>query len=123
MTPDKATALREAAERATLGPWRVQGVGPAVLAITNYLAGTGEHVVAEDAIAFIDRAANAAYIALADPPTILALLAERERLRAFALAYRRKMEVGIAGMTDEEIQTLRLAWDYASAALEATDDQ
>lgn len=50
------------------------------------------------------------------------LLAERERLRTFALAYRRQMEVGIAGMTDEEIQTLRRAWEAASQALEASHE-
>lgn len=47
MTPDKATALREAAERAVTEPW-----------------------------------IDCGYLDLADPPTILDLLAERERLRA-----------------------------------------
>lgn len=120
MTPDKATALREAAKRVTPGPWEVKVFEERPPHEESYVTtlGAGCSVIASG----LDPE-DAAYIALADPPTILSLLAERERLRAFALAYRRKMEVGIAGMTDEEIQTLRLAWDYATAALEATDDQ
>lgn len=109
MTPDKATALREAAERATPGEWRsnyehVWATGYRVGSCDWDLTGTRP-----SAQCF----ANAAYIALADPPTILDLLAERERLRG-ALEEIADIGAGRFGYRPDYI---------ARQALEATDDQ
>ena len=139
MTPDKATALREAAERATPGPWLAAakpssvvgwpvvatGNGRSICSVTySQPLGPGEVAPGEhwfDRKFNTESAANAAYIALADPPTILALLAERERLRG-ALERLAGYERNGVSKFDfiAEIDVMR---SIARQALEASHDQ
>jgi hypothetical protein len=74
MTPQERAALREAASKATPGPWT--SVGDWVM--------TGSLHVATIPRAFDGDWSrdNAAYIALAHPAAVLALLDECERMRA-----------------------------------------
>jgi hypothetical protein len=83
MTSEQRAALREAASKATPGPWAVEDVG---LNISPDVM-QGDRVVASTVTSDMAKAqdkANAAYIALAHPDAVLALLdaldaAERER--------------------------------------------
>src|SRR5690606_26615746 len=81
LTPERLAELRRIAEAATPGPWRISGDGPVdrfVIASTerDHIAETtrGGSFTNEDL-------ANAYHIATFDPPTVLALLNEIERLR------------------------------------------
>ena len=139
MTPDKATALREAAERATPGPWLAAakpssvvgwpvvatGNGRSICSVTySQPLGLGEVAPGEhwfDRKFNTESAANAAYIALADPPTIIALLAERERLRG-ALEQIHSIASATGGQEPDYSRLDRID-ATARQALEATDDQ
>lgn len=81
MTAERLAELRRIAEAATPGPWRISDDGPAdrfVIASADreHIAETtqGGSFTNEDL-------ANAHHISTFDPPTVLALLNEIERLR------------------------------------------
>ena len=124
MTPDKATALREAAERATPGNWMLSGVRDThPFSAHKILAGEKQEAIA---LVFFDKRtglgfADAKFIALADPPTIIALLAERERLRG-ALESIRDI-AGAPSDRDPDYSRLDRIDATARQALEATHDQ
>lgn len=90
--PAKLEALKAAAEKATKGPWSLSdGWEPDEMAIVDTQnvygappAGVVAHVVraAQDGLYTEEMAATARLIALCDPDTILALLAELERRTA-----------------------------------------
>lgn len=114
ITPDKASRLREAAERATAGPWQngiddLQGI----VALGAPDDGNVVCMPPDDCMELsMDRwPENAAYIAEADPQTVLALLAERERLRG---ALRGLL---LATRHDTPIDVLHRAQEAARAAL------
>lgn len=86
------TELRKLAEAATPGPWKVEDFGHRVAAlIVSKNAGrvaslgggrTGGNANIHEFDRLVsERVANAAFIAAANPKTVLALLAERDRLR------------------------------------------
>lgn len=83
MTPDKANALREAAEAVHPGKWTARKADDGWHVRSVHAPADDVRITRWPALCrMADGAAeDAAYIALADPPTIIALLAERERLR------------------------------------------
>ena len=78
MTPEQRAALREAAKKATPGPWFMEPdeTSPDILAAPGVVART----VASDMPRQVD-ALNAAFIAAANPAAVLALLDENARMR------------------------------------------
>jgi hypothetical protein len=93
-------ALREAAEKATPGPWRRSGSW--IMAPSRYLVALwGEGWKVEEA--------DATYIAAANPTTILALL---DRLQAAERVVEAARE-----LDDEQSPELRHAWDAAAQAV------
>ena len=77
LTPARLADLRAVAKAATPGPWTIRnsygffGIVPADGPAVTGMPAKGK-----------DRKHNAAHIAAFDPPTVLALLEEIERLRA-----------------------------------------
>jgi hypothetical protein len=120
MTNEDRNALREAAIKATPGPWTCepdmrQEYSPHSQSYNGeeYVAGynissDSREVISEEGI-LADGEANAAYIAAAHPAAVLALLEQNERMRE-ALG-------SIAGMTREMEHDLFSATQVARAAL------
>ena len=80
-TPEQRTKLKAAAEAATPGPWEARENSVIEEAATRHDSCLA--VLVSAGTRTIDEAeANAAFIALANPETILALLAEIESLEA-----------------------------------------
>ncbi|MCI2959535.1 ead/Ea22-like family protein [Agromyces atrinae] len=80
MTDIDIEALRKLAENATPGPWFAEGLDdePAIahsFDVDGYPPGYADFV-------FPDKAADAEFIAAFDPPTVIALLDELERLQS-----------------------------------------
>lgn len=128
MTPDKATALREAAERATPGPWVVWS--SLYEGMDTQLRSADTTVEGKPLAEFYRREngfSNAAYIALANPDTMKDLLAERERLRGALERIALFSEVRSKDSTKVAAKVASGAFETitetARQALEATDDQ
>src|SRR5690606_22319081 len=90
LTPDRLQELRRIAEAATPGPWRVNKYGPTrrIMSIGAGKYGTDPVIANVETFwskreqeKYGDHGANAVHIATFDPPTVLALLDEIERLR------------------------------------------
>ncbi len=113
MTKEDRAALREAAEKATPGPWRAR-----FTIYEHMIAG----IAARGAIAEIWKGErgmeDARYIALAHPGAVLALLDERERMReALRLSLR---AWGTTGVSNGAIREAQIA---ARVALDAAERQ
>lgn len=98
MTNDELHTLKALAEAATPGPWEAgNDIGEGeVYGVDGYA------VVGAAAQAWTRREvdANARFIAAANPQTVLALVAEVERLREEAqLSYQRAFEAGAAQLS------------------------
>ena len=86
MSDDATDGLRRLAEAATTGPWRK--------ALNGYawdIRGAGG-TVATGRLGCIERESDADFLAAVDPPTVLGLLGEVDRLRAGIVAHREAIE-------------------------------
>ncbi|MCI2958226.1 ead/Ea22-like family protein [Agromyces atrinae] len=80
MTDIDYAALRALAENATPGPWFAEGLDDEPAIAHDF--DTEGHGPGHGSFIFPDKAADAEFIAAMDPPTVIALLDELERLRA-----------------------------------------
>mgnify|MGYP001389431823 CR=1 FL=1 len=83
LTPERLAELRRIAEAATPGPWRVNkygSIGAGELGIDPVIANVEPFWSKEEREKYGDHGDNARHIATFDPPTVLALLDEIERL-------------------------------------------
>ncbi|MBU6336087.1 MAG: ead/Ea22-like family protein [Chloroflexi bacterium] len=112
MTDDEAAALRAAAEAATPGFWVVNN------AIGYWIMAGNMHVATIPQAADGDWSPdNAAYIAAASPSVVLALLDEREALRA-ALEKAEAVCVAVSHYDDAETaNAAAYRWPSVKAAL------
>lgn len=105
MTKEDRAALREAASKATPGPW---------VALDEEVADQGMALIAD---CFQNKYNNARYIALANPAAVLALLARLERCEAALCRFVEETSILPSGAI---IGLERGHFDDAQAALEAT---
>ena len=79
MTASELKQLRDLAQAATPGPWRVEARGHASQEVARV---NNLEVAPPDSVELAHCATDAAYIAAVSPDVVLALLSEVERLRA-----------------------------------------
>ena len=79
MTASELNRLRDLAQAATPGPWRVEARGHAAQEVARV---NNLEVAPPDSVELAHCATDAAYIAAVSPDVVLALLSEVERLRA-----------------------------------------
>lgn len=112
MTPTDRAALRAAAEKATPGPWEMKRsfISPDIISPVGLVVAV---TIASDMKPSMDEA-NAAYIALANPAAVLALLDDVERMREALSMCLRVME----GIAHHEASPMGRACSAGNAALE-----
>ena len=116
MTPDEKAELREAAEAATPGPWRVHG--PCCGLVLTAIGPIVDAFMCAD-----NRENNKAFIVAANPATVLALLDENARLAAEVERLKTWTNVDDA-LPDSDVSVVATNdhSEYVVVQLEFTDD-